>query len=638
MPQKYKYSINNIENGEITDSLFNKYSAPFYPSSFFYLKNFLSTNENTLILRKGTENLNINLENISIPELEDIVKRRSQNFIPTEQVHQNWFFYYDKYFVITKTSPTTWAISAAINSNLTVTPTQISTFYENSIDIWYFFARRGTLKLYYKLLGGAAAEGEITGTDASLGCFVYQGRLFCWTPTGTIRFSKAPNPVGGAYRFTDFTIGAAPDDGLEFQISDILENNQRIVWAIRYENIIFIGTTIGIYKINGGSDNSVITPTNINIERLNSISCDQVTPVENNNSVIFVGVDKRLYSFQYQEEQQTFLFKNINPLHNKFLESIIINKLFLYDTNTILMLYQDLENIDLRTTYGTLQYSNKLAVLKIKEKFWNIYKLDIENIEHIRDISFSLFTSANSDFKTDQIIKPKILLSVRREVPDGNPDKNYFLELDLETDYFKDRLEFDTQENYREYLNDYRKETIFLDSYFYYSGAISFDGDQPYFTIANILYHNKIIYINREGIIYGPLSVNGSGRVDLLKEYFTEVTDSFYYGFYYEALLKKTDIENVENINAVKNIYRTILSLYYSGTFLLSWDNEEYKSFETLVADQNFDTNALLYYGRYDLGVLMQQNKRIWNLYIKNKPAEMIHLAGLEYYIKEHDD
>ena len=127
--------------------------------------------------------------------------------------------------------------------------------------------------------------------------------------------SMGPDPATGQSRYDNFTVSTGALDALIYTISSQNLTVDRLIWFGGTPAFMVIGTSGGLYKANGGSDGSAITPTAISVTPLSSYAVADVGQNFVGNQLVYVQSDARtLRSFEYDLLQDSFYAYDKNLL------------------------------------------------------------------------------------------------------------------------------------------------------------------------------------------------------------------------------------------------------------------------------------------------------------------------------------
>lgn len=125
------------------------------------------------------------------------------------------------------------------------------------------------------------------GLFTKLGDFPGAGGLYgsrCWlggTDNDPDVFwgSMASDVNTGESQYDNFTIGTTDVDAIVYVLTSQNFSAHRIYWFSGTPNFMVIGTSSGVYKANGGSDGSAITPTAIYVTPVSSVGAADLMPL-----------------------------------------------------------------------------------------------------------------------------------------------------------------------------------------------------------------------------------------------------------------------------------------------------------------------------------------------------------------------
>lgn len=125
---------------------------------------------------------------------------------------------------------------------------------------------------------------------------LYESRLFL------ANTDNSPSKVWGseAAVYTNFTLGTNDDDPFAYTLA--AEKND-ILHLVPYSDFLVALTLGGSYKLDGGSSEQAITPTQVKMRPIHFIGAADITPVKHGNDVVFVQKGRQKlrhlqYSFQ----------------------------------------------------------------------------------------------------------------------------------------------------------------------------------------------------------------------------------------------------------------------------------------------------------------------------------------------------
>jgi hypothetical protein len=127
--------------------------------------------------------------------------------------------------------------------------------------------------------------------------------------------SKGPNATSGQSQYDDFTVGTGALDALIYTITSQNLTVDRMLWFGGTPSFMVIGTTGGLYKANGGTDGSAITPTAISVTPLSSYGAADIGHIFVGNQLVYVQSGGRtLRSFEYDLLSDSFYAYDKNLL------------------------------------------------------------------------------------------------------------------------------------------------------------------------------------------------------------------------------------------------------------------------------------------------------------------------------------
>lgn len=170
-------------------------------------------------------------------------------------------------------------------------------------------ANKFTLEMTVYANSGEASlsnESSTTNHGFPFSCAFYENRL------NRCSSSKFPTYLygskGGSYN--DITTGENKNDGYQF---DLAEANSKALWIISAPNSLLIGTAEGILTVNGGSESTPITPTDIAAKLSCRVPVSDVKPVIVDGYTFFVSADGRqVYLFEYDVLLEQFRPTNLS--------------------------------------------------------------------------------------------------------------------------------------------------------------------------------------------------------------------------------------------------------------------------------------------------------------------------------------
>jgi len=102
-----------------------------------------------------------------------------------------------------------------------------------------------------------------------------------------------------------FLKGTTDTDGLDFMLSSTATN--KIMWLRSYNKALVVGTEGEIYTVDAGTRDSVITASNVNVERRVNYGCSTIPATLTGDSLLFFQRGKkRLREFAYSFERDAF--------------------------------------------------------------------------------------------------------------------------------------------------------------------------------------------------------------------------------------------------------------------------------------------------------------------------------------------
>lgn len=118
-----------------------------------------------------------------------------------------------------------------------------------------------------------------------------QGR--CWyggtsNAIDKIWASKGPDSDTGASRFDDFATGETETDALTFILTPPSGKVEAIEWIKSNNKFLLIGTYSGVSKLTGGSDETAVTPTSVNVRQLTDFGACSSAAESMGSSVYYI--------------------------------------------------------------------------------------------------------------------------------------------------------------------------------------------------------------------------------------------------------------------------------------------------------------------------------------------------------------
>lgn len=153
---------------------------------------------------------------------------------------------------------------------------------------------------------GAYTSGGLylRGGDAPATCGFYGSRLFhggSRNDPDILFGSRSPDPTTGAPRFDDFTLGTDADHAVFFAVTSASDTSvDRIRFFIGTRQFLGVGTYAGMLKVNGGSDATPISGTQIESYPIDSYGVANSMPVSFGNDILYIERGRRVVnSFKY---------------------------------------------------------------------------------------------------------------------------------------------------------------------------------------------------------------------------------------------------------------------------------------------------------------------------------------------------
>lgn len=91
--------------------------------------------------------------------------------------------------------------------------------------------------------------------------------------------SRGPDTETGEAQYDDYSIGTNATDGMVWVLSSQNLQAHRIYWFSGTPKFMVVGTSSGLYKVNGGADGDAITPTAIHSDAVSSIGAADMMPL-----------------------------------------------------------------------------------------------------------------------------------------------------------------------------------------------------------------------------------------------------------------------------------------------------------------------------------------------------------------------
>lgn len=126
--------------------------------------------------------------------------------------------------------------------------------------------------------------------------------------------SMGPDSETGESQYDDFSIGTEDSDGFVFTLPSQNFNAHRIYWFSGTPNFMAIGTSSGVYKANGGTDGSAITPTAVLVTPVSGVGVADMMPLFINNQTYYLEQGEltlRAFGYSLIEDTYRAFDKNI---------------------------------------------------------------------------------------------------------------------------------------------------------------------------------------------------------------------------------------------------------------------------------------------------------------------------------------
>lgn len=132
----------------------------------------------------------------------------------------------------------------------------------------------------------------------------YGGRVFHGGSVNDPDFlagSMSPDPLTGATRYENFTVGPNPDNAVSYALTSASTSSvDRVRFFIGTRQFLAAGTYAGMLKVNGGSDATPISGTAIESFPVDSFGVQDIMPLNFGVSIIYVQRGGEVvYSFKY---------------------------------------------------------------------------------------------------------------------------------------------------------------------------------------------------------------------------------------------------------------------------------------------------------------------------------------------------
>jgi len=112
--------------------------------------------------------------------------------------------------------------------------------------------------------------------------------------------SRGPDSETGESEYDDFSIGTMDTDGMVFILSSQNLQAHRIYWFSGTSEFLVVGTSSGLYKVNGGTDGAAITPSAIFSIAVSNVGVADMMPLLIDSSIFYMEANQRtLLSFGY---------------------------------------------------------------------------------------------------------------------------------------------------------------------------------------------------------------------------------------------------------------------------------------------------------------------------------------------------
>jgi hypothetical protein len=119
--------------------------------------------------------------------------------------------------------------------------------------------------------------------------------------------SMGPDPETGETRYDDYSIGTTDVDAMVWVLSSSNLQAHRIYWFTGTPKFLVVGTSSGLYKVNGGQDGDAITPTAIHSDAVSSIGAADMMPLVVAGQTYYIEQGGRtLRSFGYSLMEDSY--------------------------------------------------------------------------------------------------------------------------------------------------------------------------------------------------------------------------------------------------------------------------------------------------------------------------------------------
>lgn len=116
----------------------------------------------------------------------------------------------------------------------------------------------------------------------------------------TVWASRAPLSTGAA-RYDDFTTGSNADDAIIIPVAPSRGSIEYINWIAGTTDFIALGTVSGVSRLDGGGDDSPITPSDHRVRPIDPYGVQAIMPIANGSSLFYMQKGNRiLRSFEYE--------------------------------------------------------------------------------------------------------------------------------------------------------------------------------------------------------------------------------------------------------------------------------------------------------------------------------------------------
>lgn len=268
-------------------------------------------------------------------------------------------------------------------------------------------------------------------------CF-YEGRLYYAGSDNKLTYiwgSKAAEYDN----FTGLNTALNKDDPVQFDIAEISEP---IDWLFAGENTLFGGTNEGIISVNGGSVNSVISPTSISAKKINNYGSDKTLPVRKENDVFYIeNTGRRMRKLKFDLISETFNSRDLNQVNYdntlggmRYLSFVKGNDNLTFTVNNGSLLtvnYEESEGINCWTRYKSQLFFENISQVTKVDGYNNLVAVGkIGNKRYFVKLSEQPeFSSMEDVFTGDEV---KDLESFKRIQAEEQKKYNY---LDISTSY-----------------------------------------------------------------------------------------------------------------------------------------------------------------------------------------------------------